>query len=215
MKLVRDLERRLESLVESAGSVFGGAIHPVELAARIAREADLSVESGPAGPTTPNVFVLRLNPADLGHLPESRLTKELTLALEQTAVQRGWRLEGPPHVSVLGDPGLSEGTVRCEASVAPGLLRAWARLASDVSPLLVRHNRSIIGRAHASDVVVARPEVSRQHALLWREAGSAWVQDLGSTNGTYIDGRRVDGPAPLTPGCTVTFAAATFTFEPL
>jgi ABC-type multidrug transport system ATPase subunit/pSer/pThr/pTyr-binding forkhead associated (FHA) protein len=51
-----------------------------------------------------------------------------------------------------------------------------------------------IGRAQDNDLVLAHPTVSTRHAQLTRQAdGSVLVQDLGSTNGTFVDGERVDG----------------------
>jgi hypothetical protein len=54
-----------------------------------------------------------------------------------------------------------------------------------------------IGRDPLSDILINNPEVSRQHALLKRTVtGDYYIQDLGSTNGTYIDGKRL-GSDPL------------------
>ncbi len=50
-----------------------------------------------------------------------------------------------------------------------------------------------IGRAQDNDLVLAHPSVSTRHAQLTRQAdGTVLVQDLGSTNGTFVDGERVD-----------------------
>lgn len=58
-----------------------------------------------------------------------------------------------------------------------------------------------IGRDPMADIVITDPEVSRQHARLTRTEGGYEIQDLGSTNGTFIDGRRLGGePHPLLPG---------------
>ena len=43
-------------------------------------------------------------------------------------------------------------------------------------------------------------EISRRHARFHRENGNFVVEDLGSTNGTYVNGRRLAGPAVLSPG---------------
>ena len=50
-----------------------------------------------------------------------------------------------------------------------------------------------IGRDPLSDILINDPEVSRQHALLSRTpTGEYRLQDLGSTNGTYVDGKRLE-----------------------
>lgn len=59
----------------------------------------------------------------------------------------------------------------------------------------------VIGRAPESDLVLEDGEVSRHHARVSPGAGtSAVVEDLGSANGTFINGNELFGPAPLDPG---------------
>lgn len=57
-----------------------------------------------------------------------------------------------------------------------------------------------VGRSHLNRVAVASEAVSRHHAALFIADGRAWVQDLGSTNGTRLNGQPVDTTAPLVPG---------------
>lgn len=52
----------------------------------------------------------------------------------------------------------------------------------------------VVGRGHDCDVVLEDGQVSHHHAHLAVEAGGAWVSDLGSTNGTFVDGTRIGGP---------------------
>jgi len=57
-----------------------------------------------------------------------------------------------------------------------------------------------IGRWPKNDVVLDSREVSRQHAQIRWEAGRYLVEDSGSKNGTFLNGRRLAGPAPLQDG---------------
>jgi hypothetical protein len=58
------------------------------------------------------------------------------------------------------------------------------------------------------------PEISRQHAKFSRNpAGQLVVEDLGSTNGTYVNGQRIAGPTPLNPGDTVQMGRSTIAIE--
>ncbi|MGG5821525.1 PP2C family protein-serine/threonine phosphatase [Falsiroseomonas sp. HW251] len=57
-----------------------------------------------------------------------------------------------------------------------------------------------IGRVEGNDLVLASSEVSRHHCSLVLQDGRAMVTDLGSTNGTLVDGRRIEGPTPLGHG---------------
>ena len=58
----------------------------------------------------------------------------------------------------------------------------------------------ILGREHGSaDVVIPDPGISRRHARVIPEDGTLIVEDLGSSNGTYVNGDRIDGPVALGP----------------
>ncbi|MBZ0297601.1 MAG: FHA domain-containing protein, partial [Anaerolineae bacterium] len=63
-------------------------------------------------------------------------------------------------------------------------------------------NKDIItvGRDITNDIVINDPEVSRHHMRLTRGAGGFTLEDLGSTNGTFINGQRLTGAKPLNNG---------------
>jgi pSer/pThr/pTyr-binding forkhead associated (FHA) protein len=72
-----------------------------------------------------------------------------------------------------------------------------------------------IGRADFNDVVIADASVSTSHAKLQRR-DDVWVlTDLGSTNGTFVEGERLSGEVALGPGTTVKFGEVAVLFEPL
>ncbi len=71
-----------------------------------------------------------------------------------------------------------------------------------------------IGRADYNDVVVPDDSVSSGHAKLQRREGVWILTDQGSTNGTYVDGERVEGEYPLSPGATLRFGKVSVLFEP-
>jgi hypothetical protein len=70
-----------------------------------------------------------------------------------------------------------------------------------------------IGRQDA-DLVVEDPEVSRRHAVLRRSGGSVVVEDLDSTNGTFVNGERIRGPIKVGPGDKVRVGRTTLEIEP-
>jgi len=61
-------------------------------------------------------------------------------------------------------------------------------------------NEILIGRDISADVVINAAEVSRRHAHLRMDAGMYVIEDMGSTNGTFINGQRLTSPHVLRPG---------------
>lgn len=215
MKLVRDLERRLEQLVEGvAGKVFRGAIHPAELAARIVRESDLTRRAGTLGSIAPNQFVVHLSDKDITELGDAGpINRELEHAVEITSMARGWRLEGPARVWMESDDGVSAGMTRIEATEVPGQRDPWASLVGHDTELPVSVNRCLIGRSADADVSIGVDSVSRRHAMLWQEDGATWMYDLGSSNGTFVDGVAAVEPVPVEYGQRITFATTPFVLQ--
>jgi predicted component of type VI protein secretion system len=58
----------------------------------------------------------------------------------------------------------------------------------------------IIGRDVTSSIAIGDAEVSRKHARLTFQGGKYVIEDLGSTNGTFVNGQRLTGPVVLKPG---------------
>ena len=70
--------------------------------------------------------------------------------------------------------------------------------------------RFTIGRDPDCDLVIPDISVSRWHARLDRDANGWLLRDLGSTNGTRLNGWRVRDPVPVGRGDRVSFGAVTF-----
>ncbi|MEA2724407.1 MAG: transport system ATP-binding/permease protein [Gemmatimonadales bacterium] len=72
-----------------------------------------------------------------------------------------------------------------------------------------------IGRGDYNDIVIGDPSVSTMHAKLQRREAVWILTDMGSTNGTFVEGERLAGEAPLSPGTTLRFGDVIALFEPL
>jgi hypothetical protein len=213
MSLARSLERRLERLFEGAtGRVFSGRLHPSEMATRIAREADLARYRHESGPATANRYLLTVSPADLDVDPTA-LEKKLELALADHAASVGLLFEGPPQVEIMASDQMAPGQFTCTPSVVPGPLPPWARLTGSGANMEIGANRVTLGRSDEADIVIPHDDVSRRHALIWRSEGKAWITDLGSSNGTSVDGSPVgERPVPLGNGSVISLAGHRYRF---
>ncbi len=217
MRIARELEKRLERLVDGlSAAVFRGRIHPVDIADRLLREVDLQQTEGPAGPEIPNQWILGISATDVGAVDQGNLAAELTHVLEATAAERGWKTGGPISVDVRVEDGAKPGSIGCTGSAEPGETAAWSILLDVAAGKAydIADNRVLIGRAEGSDVRIDHPEVSRRHAVLFRSAGRAWIQDAGSANGTRVNGRPLSASAvSLRPGDDVSLGPTTFSFR--
>jgi hypothetical protein len=73
---------------------------------------------------------------------------------------------------------------------------------------------TMLGRDVTNDIPLGDAEISRQHARLTRTPGGMVLEDLGSTNGTFVNGERLTSPRLLQPGDTLGFGEnVTLTFE--
>ena len=195
--VLRPFEKRLENLVEGAFSrAFKSSLRPVEIGRKLAREMDLNRTVGVNGrPTVPNHFVVHLSQNDHDGFSgmETALTRELTDAVREHARDEGYSFVGPVRVELEADERLRTGTFQIESALSEGLGGAGA--GSLVLPggqrIGLTERVLTIGRLPESNITLQDSNASRHHAEI-RPAGDGYlVADLGSTNGTQVNGVRV------------------------
>jgi hypothetical protein len=99
-------------------------------------------------------------------------------------------------------------------------LEERARARQETALLLIDGKRMVvgpagvtIGRSRQCDIVLDDPNISRQHAEI-RPRGGSWVlNDLGSTNGCILNGRRIEGPEVVRPGDEIELGTSVIGFE--
>ena len=96
----------------------------------------------------------------------------------------------------------------------PAIVRSQrALLLHEGRRLLVGPNGATIGRSRQADIVIDDPNVSRQHAEV-RPRGGAWVlTDLGSTNGSRLNGRQITNSEVIQAGDEIEIGTSVITFE--
>ncbi|MFW2382824.1 MAG: FhaA domain-containing protein [Acidimicrobiales bacterium] len=215
MGIARSLEKQLERFADGlSAAVFRGRMHPVDLANRLVRQADLMVSDGPAGPSIPNHFDVAVSEADLDpSLDTSQLTAELTATLAATAADRGWRTGGPVTVTITTDSTVGRGSIKCAATPMPATQASWGELAEHRGSrtFQLTDNRCVIGRSETADIHLEEAEISRNHAVVFRQGGRLWIADLNSANGTSINGKPVTtDPVETGSGDMLSFGPTTF-----
>lgn len=71
----------------------------------------------------------------------------------------------------------------------------------------------VLGRGEQAEIRLQDPFASSRHAHIYEQAGAVVLEDLGSTNGTYLNEEVLQGPRPLHPGDRVRIGDSEFTFE--
>jgi hypothetical protein len=125
---------------------------------------------------------------------------------------RGWQTVAAENLEADPDSSSSPHTMVLHAdNQPPPDLKCWLVDREFLYPLKVGLNT--IGRAPENDVVVQDAYVSRRHCAILVHIGDRYeLHDIASKNGTYINGRKLAGPTPLSPGDEIRMCDRQFVF---
>ncbi len=209
---LNQFEQRLERLVEGVfAKTFRSGLKPVELARRLTREMDLHRVVGVSGLIAPNHFDIAISPSDYEQFESyaEALTRELSDAVRAHAREETYAFVGPVHVEINADEGVGVGEflVASEIVEAPGGAAVGSLSLTDGTRIGIGEEPVSIGRLPECDVILGDPNVSRRHAEIRRQGTGFVVVDLGSTNGTRVNGagvkeRRLNDGDEITVGGT-------------
>jgi hypothetical protein len=213
------VERFFERLVERPSArLFRTKLQPVQIMRRIERamEAERGAEGRPG--LVPDQFVVHLHPTDLAALiPAEEVASQLASGALSFARARGYSLRERPRVTLQPDPRLRPGEAEAETAISP--VRE-APVADDAAeggtrvfevPVVRSPDVTIevrepnlparkvpasgapitIGRSPECELVLRDSRASRRHARLAARDGVLVLTDLGSTNGTRVNGHRI------------------------
>ena len=224
MPILRDFERRLGGLVEGLFSkAFRSGVQPIEIAKLIMKEMEAGRSVGVSEVWAPNRFELSLSPEDAARYEqaEEAIVSELRRVIRESAAEHGWGLVGPPEVEFVVDESLKKGDLVCAASLVEG--EDDERTGGGHGSLVVHEDgdeRTIaltsdtvtIGRLADCDVVLDDKGASRKHAQLKLRDGTWTLTDLGSTNGTRLNGQTVQS-RELADGDKITIGTTVIEFR--
>jgi len=214
--LLDSFEKGLERAVNGAfAKTFRSGIQPVEIASALRSELDTKAAIvSRERILAPNTFTVSLAPADHEKMRAigSTLTDELDTLVNKHARAQGYSFAGPLSITLARDERLSTGQLRVDSSTAAGQVswRAVVDVEGKRHPLVAA--RTVIGRGSDADITIADAGTSRKHVEILWDGERAMVRDLGSTNGTKLNGRKVS-EAPLPPDATVTIGRTDIVFR--
>lgn len=215
MGFLDSFERQVERLVGGVfAKTFTSGVHPIEIVAALKKELDAT-----ARPITrtrvlaPHAFYVGLSSIDrdrLGQLGPDFLS-EIRQTLEDYRVVRGYSCQEAVAVHLEERKTLAEGMVEVRSDPVGRVVWVPTVTWNAVRYPLTRKS-TIIGRGTDSDVHVVAPGVSRHHAEIRWNGKRCEVVDLGSTNGTTVNGEKVTRAA-LPDSCTLGVGRARILFE--
>ena len=216
MGLLENLEQRLDRIVNGSFSkAFKSEVQPVELGAALQQEIDNRAETLAGQTVVPNIFVIELGLVDHNRLNPyfETLSAELTALADQYSSEQRYTTVDGAQISFNLDSVLETGVFRIRSTAAAKSSDAPSRPAMDPdltpqvplssfavasSPYLVsitgqefKLTKSVsnVGRGAEADIQIDDSSVSRLHCAIVL-GSDVLVRDLGSTNGTLVDGVR-------------------------
>lgn len=193
MGLLDNFERGLERAVNGAfAKTFRSGLQPVEITSALRRELDTkAVIVARDRILAPNKFTIRLSPADYETMTEHgpTLTDEFVLQVERHATAQHYNFAGGISVELAADDKVAEGVVAIESENVKGAITWTPMLEIDGSLHPLTGGRTIIGRGSDADITVDDTGISRKHLEILWDGKRAQANDLGSTNGSKLNGR--------------------------
>ncbi len=211
-------EGRLERMVEGTFSrLFRSSVKPVEFGRKLQREMDAHRSVGVNGRTiVPNWFRFTVSPEDHDQLADflGTLRRELADAAREHARDEGYSFVGPVEIVIDGDGSVRTGVLVVESRLLEGEggLPPGALLLPTGERVPLGEYIVSVGRQQDCTIVLGDPNVSRRHAEVRPSGDGFVVVDLGSTNGTKVNGVRV-AEHVLHDGDEVRFGNTSVTFE--
>lgn len=216
MGILDNFERGLERAVNGAfARTFKSGLQPIEITAALRKELDSRAAVVARDRIlAPNRFTVRLSPADHTRMTAlgSRLTSELTSLTQQHANSQGYQFAGPVRIELQQDGTLADGLLQVSSGTVQGDVSWQAVVDVDGTRYPLKRGKVVIGRGSDADITLADSGTSRRHVEIVWDGSRAQVTDLGSTNGTTLNGSRIS-QAPLPPDSVVQIGRTRIVFR--
>jgi len=197
--ILDNLERGLERAVNGAfAKTFRSGLQPVEITAALRRELDTKAAVVSSDRIlVPNVFTVFLSPDDFQKMDAmgDTLKEELVRLVAKHAATQRYQFAGGISITLQPDSSLALGVVRIESENVSGTVIWVATLEINGHRHKITKSRTIIGRGSDADITVDDSGISRKHVEVLWDGTRAQANDLGSTNGTLLNGQRLSSAA--------------------
>jgi len=209
MSWVARIEAACAGFIERKfAKTFPSDLEPAQVARKLVSTMEARTRGEDGHLLAPGSYLVYMNPDDYARLAEHRafLEREWAELLRDMAARVGvYFYDGGPKVEMEARESmpvgavdiavLSDVTISIKGPLAPTPPKRYQlRMMKGVPAYgvyLIEGSAATVGRNEENDIFLVDPSVSRNHATLTLETDGATVSDLGSTNGTYVNGERV------------------------
>jgi hypothetical protein len=212
------IEQFCAGFIERAfAKTFPSDLEPAQIARKLVATVEAATRDDEGHLRAPGSYTVHVSPADFERLAEHQAYLERAWAelVRDLAARVGIALETEAvRVTMSARESVPLGAIDVEVAGVQAPMRLRLRTIEGVPPGSVYEiaATSRIGRGEECDIVLLDPSVSRLHAILDVEGGRAIVRDQGSTNGSFVNGRRIE-TQPLSDGDEVRFGNTRMRFE--
>jgi hypothetical protein len=222
MSWVARIEKACAAFIERTfAKTFPSDLEPAQVARKLVATMEARTRGDDGQLLAPGSYIVYINPEDLARLTEHRtyLEREWGELLSDMAGRVGVHFfDGGPNVQMEPRESIPVGAV--DVMVASDVTipitdavpkaqpqRFHLRMIKGVPAYGVYfiEGKATIGRSEESDIFLVDPSVSRNHAEMDLNVDGAFVRDLSSTNGTFVNGERIEGVRRVLPGDVLTF----------
>ena len=218
MSFFAKLEQFCAGLIERGfAKTFPSDVEPAQIARKLVATMEAQTRDDDGRPRVPGTYSVFVSAADYERLAEHReyLERAWAQLLRDLAAKVGATFEGSVGVTMSERASLPLGAIVVEvagASVAPRAFRLRTIVGVPPDGVYSVKRTTRIGRSEEGEVVLVDPSVSRAHAVVEIGSRGAIVRDLGSTNGTFVNGRRIESET-LRDGDELRFGNTRMRFE--
>jgi len=191
--ILDNFEKGLERAVNGAfAKTFRSGLQPVEISSALKRELDTKAAVVSRDRIlVPNSFRVLLAPNDYQRMTGigPTLIDDLNQIVQQHASQQGFQFAGGVTIDLVNDAKLTTGVVQIDSSNVKTEV-TWTPVL-DVAGTRhpITRSRTVIGRGSDADITIDDTGTSRKHVEILWDGSHAQAHDLGSTNGSQLNGR--------------------------
>lgn len=237
MSALGRFESFMENMVEgSVARLFRSPVQPSEIAKRLERAMESQQMISVRRVIVPNFYRAHLNPQDFAAFQPIRgdVEREMATYLADLAQERGFTMLEHPRVELAADADVPKRSIQVTAETSSAPQQAdndHTQVFQPVQPVQAQPRARLIvasgtgkhtiplestmltvGRGLNNDIILEDTRVSRHHAQLRYRSRRFWVADVGSTNGTFVNGEAIEERA-LNDGDVISLGGLELTFR--